>query len=461
MQESLHVSLQRWPNERRKVLHFMALSVHLPGAESLQDEMNSLTKWLRNRGVVPAAEVQSGLQVSAATLSRLVRGAGPEVVRLGRARAVRYALAARVGGLPPEVPLYRVDSRGEVQPVATLLTVAGGSSCLRRADGPDDVYVGLPPLLHDMAPAGYLGRRFAERHGALGLPIRLQDWSDEHRLIATARRGEDSPGDIIVGEESLDRFLESETNEVSARDFPRLAGEAAEGGGGSSAAGERPKFTAFVGGRHHIVKFTIGDGSETDLRWRDLMVCEELAARTLAAASVPAAEGRVIDVGERRFLEIPRFDRHGARGRSGVLSLGAVDDELFGFRDNWPSAARRLLADGLISEQDCRRMILLEAFGRLIGNDDRHSGNICFRADELAARPALELTPAFDMLPMSVAPNPGGVPALVFKTPAMRANVIDAWAEAVELATEFWCSVAGDERISPPFREAARVRSRG
>ncbi len=106
-------------------------------------------------------------------------------------------------------------------------------------------------------------------------------------------------------------------------------------------------------------------------------------------------------------------------------------------------------------------MILLEAFARLIGNDDRHFGNICFRADELAARPALELTPAFDMLPMSVAPNPGGVPALMFKTPAMRANVIDAWSEAVELARDFWAAVAEDGRISPPFREAARTRSCG
>jgi hypothetical protein len=37
----------------------------------------------------------------------------------------------------------------------------------------------------------------------------------------------------------------------------------------------------------------------------------------------------VVDVGAQRFLEIQRFDRVGAHGRSALLSLGSLDDLSF------------------------------------------------------------------------------------------------------------------------------------
>ena len=420
--------------------------------------MNELAEWLRPRGFATAAEAREGLGISPATLSRLFRGAGPEVLRLGRGRATRYALLARVSDLPSRLPVYRVDEAGEVGPAAELLTLSGGGTVVRRPDGSHHHHPGLPPFAHDMAPAGYLGRRFAQRHADAGLPARLLDWSDAHRLLAIARWGEDAPGDLLVGEECFNRFIDRSERPVSQRDYPRLADEAAEGGAGSSAAGERPKFAARRDDRHLLVKFTIGDGSPSDRRWRDLMACEAIAARVLDEGGVPAAEASVVDVGERRFLEVRRFDRVGASGRRGVLSLGAIDDERFGSRDDWASAAGRLFEAGLIGEEDRRRLVLLEAFGRLIGNDDRHFGNVSFHADELAERPRLRLAPAYDMLPMAFSPTAAGVPRLRFERPRVRAHLQEVWAEASELSRRFWAAVAEDEGISDAFREFADER---
>lgn len=425
--------------------------------------MNRLVEWLRRRGHATAAEVREGLGVSPATLSRLFRRAGPELLRLGRGRATRYALSARLASLPASLPVYRVDESGGIERVGALVTLAGGGTLVRRPDGTDHHHVGLPPFAHDMAPAGYLGRRFAQRHAGAGLPTRLQDWSDEHRLVAIARWGDDAPGDLVVGEESFNRFIDRSARPVSPRDYPRLAAEAAEGGAGSSAAGERPKFAALRDGRHLLVKFTIGDGSPSDRRWRDLLACEAQAAKVLDEGGVPAAEASVVDEGERRFLEVRRFDRVGERGRRGVLSLGAIDDELFGSRDDWAAAGARLFDEGLIEEEDRRRLLLLEAFGLLIANDDRHFGNVSFHADELEPGAGLRLAPAYDMLPMALAPNAAGVPSLRFTAPRVRAHLQEVWAEAWELSRRFWAAVEEDEGIGGEFRRfaGARLSERG
>ena len=89
---------------------------------------------------------------------------------------------------------------------------------LEPNEGEPELFAGLPPVLFDMAPAGYLGRRFAELNPDLPLPARIQEWSDDHRLLALARRGEDTPGDLVLGEESLDRFLAHAPQEARARD---------------------------------------------------------------------------------------------------------------------------------------------------------------------------------------------------------------------------------------------------
>lgn len=421
---------------------------------------SELQRVLQQRGVVPAAELRNLLGVSPATLSRAVAEAGDGVVRIGKGRAVRYALPRRAPGLPANLPLFRVDPRGLPVRVGLLRLLAGNPTWVELPDSGGHLHAGLPPVLHDMAPSGYLGRRFADTHPDLELPRRLVDWSDNHRLLAIARRGEDLPGDLLVGEESFDRFTAARPVPVEPSAFEMLAEASARSGAGSSAGGEQPKFAVFCQGRHVLVKFSTGDGSPTDGRWRDLLVCEALALDVLHERGVAAARARIVDVGARRCLEVERFDRIGERGRRGMLTLAPLDDELYGRRDSWTAAAERLLADRLLSPGDARTIRLLEAFGMQIANGDRHFGNIGFFADGLLARPPLHLAPAYDMLPMDAAPHAGVLPPLLVEAPPPRAALLDVWLEAELAARCFWKRVAGDERISEPFRRSAAQRAK-
>jgi hypothetical protein len=421
----------------------------------------SLLDMLAIRGPLTAAELRSALGTSRATLSRLVAGAGPDVLRLGRARATRYALPRRIAGLPARLPVFSIDARGRPSEVAALIPLSGGGTWIERAAGRGHLHEGLPPVAFDMAPDGYLGRGFARSHPALQLPARLQDWSDDHRLIALARRGEDAPGDLVIGEESLDRFLRATVRESNDGDYPELAIASAEGGAGSSPGGDQPKFAAYAAGYHSLVKFTPKDLSPSGIRWRDLLACEATSLDVLRAAGMPAPEARILDVEGWRFLEVRRFDRVGRRGRRGVLTLGSVDDDLFGGRDSWPEAAARLHEAKLLGAEDARRIRLLEAFGMLIFNGDRHFGNLSFFADGLQARPQLSLAPVYDMLPMDASPRAGVVPALADAEPVARARLLDVWDEARLLARDYWRRIADDRRISGGFRSvAARLARR-
>lgn len=424
---------------------------------ALEPELLNLL--LRN-GVTPAAELCRSLGISRPTLSRLVARYPDQVLRLGRARGVRYGAYRTVPGIPSRVPVYRVDAGGEARRAATLHLLARGEHCLEREEGAGDFFAGLPPALVDMAPQGYLGRNFTGQHPGLGLPALLRDWNDDHRLIAVARRGEDCPGDLILGDESLDRYLAMERVQARRSLYPMLVKGAAQGGG-SSAGGEHPKFTACVEGRQLIVKFTPGDGSPSDLRWRDLLVCEALALDVLRAAGVEAARAQVVEQGSQRFLEVERFDRVGLRGRRGALTAGPLDDDLYGQRDSWSAMAGRLGADRLLPGEDVRRVRLLEAYGQLIANTDRHFGNLGFFGDGLQHAPSLRLAPTYDMLPMAFSPRSGIVPELHWPLPHARAGTLEVWQEARGLAAEFWRRVAADERLSVEFRVAAAGFAQG
>ncbi|HEY3860142.1 MAG TPA: type II toxin-antitoxin system HipA family toxin YjjJ [Gammaproteobacteria bacterium] len=413
-----------------------------------------LLNLLLRGGVTPAGELCRSLGIGRTTLSRIVARYPDQILRLGRARGVRYGAYRNVPGIPSRVPVYRVDAAGETQRAATLHLLARGEHWLERQDGTGDFFAGLFPVVEDMAPQGYLGRNFAERHPGLGLPALLQDWNDDHRLTAVVRRGEDCPGDLILGDESLDRYLAMDRVQASRSRYPALVDGAAQGGG-SSAGGEHPKFTACVEGRQLIVKFTPGDGSPSDQRWRDLLVCEALALEVLRAAGIAAARAEVVDRGDRRFLEVERFDRVGLSGRRGFLTAGPLDDDLYGMRDSWPAMTGRLVEQRLLPAADARHIRLLEAYGQLIANTDRHFGNLGFYADGLLHAPALRLAPAYDTLPMAFSPRSGIVPGLEMQPQRARSATLDVWQEAQGLAREFWGRVSGDARISAEFRAAA------
>src|SRR5271155_3133612 len=205
-----------------------------------------------NRGVLPAADLRERLGVSPATLMRMVREAGSEILRIGRGRATQYGLRQVWPILDSSrFPLFRISELGAAVSAGELITLAAHQSAWMAM-----VVSGLPVELVDARPSGFLGRHFSAAHADLRLPPRLSDWSDHHILLAMSRRGEDLPGNLIVGEESFARWQALGRVSRSRDDYPALAEATILGHPpGSSAGGERPKFGVLVDDHHMLVKF--------------------------------------------------------------------------------------------------------------------------------------------------------------------------------------------------------------
>ncbi|MBZ4421640.1 type II toxin-antitoxin system HipA family toxin YjjJ [Myxococcus sp. RHSTA-1-4] len=412
--------------------------------------VEQLLSVLGRQVTVRAGELAPQLGVSQPTLSRLITAAGDRVLRMGRGRATHYARTRSLPALGTRLPIHQVDETGHVRPYGVLHLLTAGRHWLESETGEGELFEGLPPFAADLSPQGYVGRSFSSRYPELDLPVRITDWSDDHRLIALARRGEDCVGDLILGDESLNRFLEMEPRSAHRDSYPELARASMAGQPGSSAGGEQPKFLTYAEGRHVLVKFAGGDDGTTARRWRDLLTCEHLALEAVRAAGIPAASASTLDLGDYRFLEVERCDRIGARGRKALLSLGAIDDEYFGHRDTWTRAARRMSEARLISEEDARRIRWLDTFGQLTGNTDRHFGNLSFFVE---GPKQLRLAPVYDMLPMVFAPVATSVVDRTFEPRPPTADTLDVWPDAARHAVEYWTRLAREPVLGDALRE--------
>jgi DNA-binding Lrp family transcriptional regulator len=413
----------------------------------------------RQGGVISSAELQEQLGVSQPTVSRALAPliqAG-QVQKVGAARSQRYVLPRAVAGIGREVPIMRVDANGQPSPFARMVPLAGGAVRIDEADGVSAQHGGLPWFLDDMRPQGFMGRTFAHAHPELQLGHDPRHWNDDDVLRALALFGDDLPGNLIVGEAAFASFhtLPERASRVdSAADYPRLAGQAMQGTlGGSLAGGEQPKFCTITAGRPVLVKFSPAGDSPVDQRLRDLLVCEHLALQTLARAGLPAATTQVFAAGGRVFLESERFDRTAQGGRIGMVSLHVYDAEYVGEMDNWAATANRMAARGLLTPSDARILRLLEAYGILIANTDRHYGNISL----LLAHDNWTLSPTYDMLPMLYAPIGGELVQRDFGARPLQptAATLPEWPQARALAAVFWQVAASDNRVSEGFRTIA------
>jgi hypothetical protein len=386
---------------------------------------------------------------------RAIREAGPDVVAIGRGRATRYGLRQAWPALDTSrFPVFRIQETGTARSEGELLTLAGQQTVSMPAGTVTD---GLPTELADARPSGFLGRHFAAMHADLRLPARLLEWSDHHILLAMSRRGEDLCGNRIIGDESFTRWQALAIPVRTRSDYPELA-EATIAGHppGSSAGGERPKFGAFVDGRHVLVKFAArgGAGDVVARRWCDLLVLEALALNVASTRGVPAAHTSIIDAGSHYFLESARFDRVGLRGRVAVLSLAAVQDDP---ADPWARAAVLLRDAGRLSAEDARRLQWLDAFGALIANTDRHPYNVVF----FSGGSTLQLAPAFDQVSMFYAPTADGlVPPRTLTPPHATADTLEEWDDARSAAREFWQLASDDARVSDDVRTFSAANAR-
>ncbi len=241
--------------------------------------------------------------------------------------------------------------------------------------------------------------------------------------------------------------------------MPELAARAVRGeGGGSSPGGEQPKLSlrAWDGDRPVtlMVKFTAPRDTRVGERWADLLAAEQVAHDVLRAVGIDACVSRLVDVGERRFLLIERFDRHGGVGRSGVVSLRPLDrDGAAADLRRWSIVTAGLVAAGRLDPADHARVGWLEAFGHLIGNNDMHPGNLSLR---LRGARVVGLAPVYDMLPMFHASRASGEVRADLYDP--RAAVDPVPASARTAAVCYWSRVTGHPGISAAYAAIARAQ---
>jgi len=441
------------------------------------DLSENIVRTLRARPHLPAAELLAALDVSRATLMRAVRAAGPEVLTIGRARRTSYAARRNLRGSAAPLSVFQVDTQGGSEDVGRLdLAYPDGSvfqfstPALWPLDDSmrDGWFDGIPYFLQDLRPDGFLGRQFARVHApVLQLGDDPRQWSDDDALYAISLLGADQSGNFIVGEGALRLWLDQIQRPPECLDegqvleaYTERAQRAMQGGiVGSSAAGDFPKFTVLrtLNGTptHVLVKFSGSDDSAGTQRWSDLLICEHLAAQTLATVpGLSSAQTNVLQAGNRTFLEAVRFDRHGIRGRSALCSWAAVNYGWFGLPGRpWTEGAAKLLERGLIDSNTAHAITQLWHFGQLIGNNDMHDGNLSFRPRPSAAGPALSVAPIYDMLPMLYAPQRGvELPPVNFAPRLPLPAERGAWQQAAAAADRFWSRAADDARISVQFR---------
>jgi len=394
-------------------------------------------------GAQRAGDLTEVFGISRGTLLNAYTREAPHILRLGRARATRYVARQNLAGLDTdEFPVFRVDQVGTIRPAGNLVTLVATESVWL----PEVTIIdGLPPEMHDAAPKGFLGRSYARHHADLGLPEDVTDWSDNHILAALSRRGEDLPGNLVIGSASFDRFQQLQHQAYTADDFPGLS-EAAIAGEhvGSSAGGEQPKFTAFVDGQHRIVKFAT-NATDNSRRWQDLLTLEHIALQTLRDAGIDAAHTELFNVDGLRCLVVARFDRFGEFGRRAVMSLAAASLQI---GRSWTSTAETMQRRGDLNDEGLGRIALLDAYGALIANSDRHNHNILLYPQQAG----YEVAPAFDQLPMAYAPPASGnLRNAAVGQPHATVNTYAVWDEALGLAKEFWRR-AGEENLSASMR---------
>jgi len=372
-----------------------------------------------------------------------------------------------VGAIGSRWPLFRIDEEGVVHELGTLEAIERNGYYISA--GPPRIQQlvdGIPYFLQDGRPGGFLGRSIPAAFPELSLPARVVDWTDEHVLVYLTQRAPDMTGALIVGVESMDRYLAGTQvaplvrQDERTRAYPRYAALSMAGTPpGSCAQGEQTKFTARVEYNTRpvavIVKFSPPQSTATGRRWSDLLRAEHLAHRVLNEHGVEACRSELLEYDERVFLQCERFDRVGVEGRRGTVSLFALDTSRYGQLDSWTAAAQRLVADRLLSAADADQLRWLDAFGALIANTDRHFGNITLFDDYAGP---FTLAPVYDMLPMLFAPQNEQILPRVFEPPTPRSAWLSVWSRARSLAETYWKRLVDEPGLNEDFRELC-VRS--
>lgn len=427
--------------------------------------MSQAIRQFLQRGPVTSREIQAHTGLSQAAVSRHLARMGGSIVSLRSGRTVQYAVTRTAFGADDRLPFAMIDAHGDTVPAGYLRPLAHGGFFLEADTGMPRVLLGvrgnglfddLPYFLMDLCPQGFLGRQIAQDMNTRspGFPANPRNWTSEHIGRYLVSNGDDLPGNLTIGLQAMDRVRHRPQSAPRA-EYPQLADSVMQGVvPGSSAGGEQPKFTIYSIERqsHVIVKFSPRGDSDVARRWRDVLVTEYHASRTLHHAGIPAAETALLEADGRLFLESCRFDRVGEYGRLPMVSLQSIDAEYTGIATGWPRVVRALHDRGLVSRCHCVDVQTLWLFGTLINNTDMHLGNLSFGFEG----DMFNLLPVYDMCCMGFAPRTSGEAQPLDFRPALPTDLSlapDTVTTTMDLARELWDRVARDERISGELRE--------
>ena len=424
----------------------------------------SIAAFLRN-GPANAAAIVKALGTSQPVFSRNWANT-PNGITIGESRARQYAIRRQIQGVESVIPVYQVSVEGKINDIGDLTPLEGNSYVFHSPDGSNyKIYRGLPFFLSDLKPQGFLGRSVPRNHQDLGLPENILTWTDDDVLRYLVNRGKSLPGNLVLGNPSYVAFLRT-NNELNwfdvcvdsdkrATAYPFEVERAiTDGSPGSSAGGEQPKFVVILDDtRNLIVKFSPPMEELNGRRWADLLACEHIAMDTLNDNAIPAATSTIFDAGGRRYLEVDRFDRKGRAGRLPMITMSGLDGNLGLLDQKWTKVASVLYERGQLSSDDRALIEVLDLYGALIGNTDRHHGNIAFSWDQ---EENLRLLPVYDMLPMFYRPNQHGeVRDKIWAPVNIESLVLRHLPLALDLARQFWARVVRDSRISEQFEAVA------
>ncbi len=361
------------------------------------------------------------------------------------------------------------------------------------AAGTHSVDGDLPWLFWDMCPSGFLGKRFARLEAGLALNSDPRTWSRDDALRALTEAGDDLPGNLIIGERSLERWQATHAREaaweVEARRFERgeideipgrirrpdgtvvigrrpwdppveiddwLSSESSDSN--SSLGGERPKLalrTDYGGG---LFKFSppvpppnASNNSEAGTpqgqRWADLLRVEAHCSQTLRSNGVDAVDSRAgYSLNGRVVLEVVRFDRTLGLGRRGASTLyWYAMSRLGDVNLPAPRVVAALVEDGHLSASALQLVERVHAFSAAIANTDAHLGNYGLVFDESGRA---SLAPFYDILPMALAPANDELPdGRLRPSRSPVDSVVETW------VNDLVRRVSADDEISAPFRE--------
>jgi HipA-like C-terminal domain len=433
------------------------------------DLSESVAALLARGEPLTAAQLAAATQKSISSISLAVQKLGDRVHRIGAARSTRYALKKDISGLVAQQQLRWLGNQSNGFASAYFTYLAGDwlHVVCHTNDGRHQEWLTqhqLPWFLSTLKPQGFLGRKLA-----LWLPHLPGDpaqWSLA-QLLHSLTRISDPIGAVAVSSTSA-RPAHLRIASLAQRDaqFDSLANEDQTlPPAGSSAAGEQPKFVAYILGQSCIVKFTPPRGTPFGQRWRALLMLEKLALDILQSHAIPSAGTEIVQTQRRTYLQSARFDRDVEHGTRHIVAIAALHEEFVeGSWTNWVKTSEALAKNGMITAGELSQVASIFAFGHYIGNTDMHSGNLSFFVDDVIA-PKIRLAPVYDMLPMMWKPDihQGALSDSPVRPQRMPTGFAAEQAQARGWAMEFWEQAAqldiGAELQAASLESVRRLRT--